>query len=78
MEGGLLAFGLHRCFCRARCGCVGRNAGCPAPAGLCARLVVALPLQGVGVRLHVKEAGGCVFGRPLFVTEIKKQGEYCA
>lgn len=59
-------------------GCVELSAGGLAPAGLCARLVVALPLQGVGVRLHVKEAGGCVFDRPLFVTEIKKQGEYCA
>lgn len=59
-------------------GCVELSAGGLAPAKRLARDRRAASLQGVGVRLHVKEAGGCVFDRPLFVTEIKKQGEYCA
>lgn len=59
-------------------GCVELSAGGLAPAKLLARDRRAAPLQGVDGWLHVKEAGGCVFDRPLFVTEIKKQGEYCA
>ena len=59
-------------------GCVELSAGGLTPAKLLARDRRAAPLQGVGGWLHVKEAAGCVFDRPLFVTEIKKQGECCA
>jgi len=59
-------------------GCVELSAGGLAPAKLLARDRRAAPLQGAGGWLHVKEAGGCVFDCPLFVTGIKKQGECCA